>query len=206
MEATTLLPDPDLNKYWRWHWAVWMIVLCVPQFILALGLPWPAGIVLGISCVVFILIFILVRIYLPLYYDSLTYTLEDDLVVGTRGVFWKKRVTVPFRKITNIDISQGPVQRMFGLGSIHLQTAGAAGPQGAVAELRIEGMKDFEDVKDRILALLRAWHTQGTAIPPRDAASGTGSESPRSGSPATGIDGDAVLEELRAIRRLLERE
>jgi len=190
-----LRPDSDLMKYWRWHWAVWSIVSCVPFLILALGLPSPANWILGGICALFVTISLLTRAYLPLYFDTLTYTIEEDLVMGTRGVFFKKRVTVPFRKITNIDISQGPVQRMFGLGSIHVQTAGAAGAQAVVAELRIEGMKEFDELRDEILRLLRAFYKQ----PAADASSTT----------ATAADSasmTAVVDELRAIRTLLEKQ
>jgi membrane protein YdbS with pleckstrin-like domain len=201
-----LRPEADLLKYWRWHWAVWMIIICVPLLILALGLAYPASLVLGIACGVATLIFILIRVYLPLYYDTLTYTIEEDLVVGTRGVFWKKRVTVPFRKITNIDISQGPVQRLFGLGTIHVQTAGAAGAQAAVAELRIEGMKNFDALRDEILRLLRAFYNQRGPAPADTAhadASVPAADSPQ-GTETAGWQ-KTVVDELRAIRSLLEK-
>ncbi|MCB2204513.1 PH domain-containing protein [bacterium] len=193
----TLRPDPDLRKYWRWHWAVWMIIMLVPLFILALGLPWPGYLISGIAFVVMLFIFILIRIYIHLYFDTLSYTIEDDLVMGTRGVFWKKRVTVPFRKITNIDISQGPVQRMFNLGTIHVQTAGAAGAQGAVAELLIVGMKEFDALRDEILALLRAFYRQSTPVSAEEPAV----------PPAASSDASTaqLLEEVRAIRSLLEK-
>ncbi|MDT8322828.1 MAG: PH domain-containing protein [Bacteroidota bacterium] len=199
----TLRPETDLLKYWRWHWAVWMIIVCVPLLILALGLAYPANLVLGISFAVAVLIFILIRIYLPLYYDTLTYTIEDDLVMGTRGVFWKKRVTVPFRKITNIDISQGPVQRLFDLGTIHVQTAGAAGAQAAVAELRIEGMKDFDALRDEILQLLRAFYHQRGPVP-ADAAQAD-AVTPADAAATDTAGWQAMLDELRAIRSLLEQ-
>ena len=198
---TSLRPDSALLKYWRWHWAVWTIIVCVPQFILALGLPNPGSLILGISCGICVLIAIALRLYIPLYFDTLTYTIENDLVVGTRGVLWKKRVTVPFRKITNIDISQGPVQRMFDLGTIHVQTAGTAGPQGAMAELRIEGMKQFDALRDEILQLLRSFF--------QTPASGSVSPAPEAqpaGPGTPGADMQAVVEELRAIRALLEKQ
>ena len=206
MEPTTLLPDPDLNRYWRWHWAVWAIIICVPQLILALGLTYPAYLIIGISFGVSVVVFILIRLYLPQYYKSLTYMLEDDVVVGTRGVFWKKRVTVPLRRVTNIDTTQGPVQRMFGLGTIHLQTAGAGGAQGAVAELRVEGMKEFESVKDHILTLLRAYHDRRAGSTGDTAASGAAAGSASDNAAASAGDtAQAMLEELRSIRRQLER-
>ncbi len=200
----TLRPETDLLKYWRWHWAVWTIILCVPQFILALGLPYPGSLILGISCAVCVLIAIALRVYIPLYFDTLTYTIEDDLVMGTRGVLWKKRVTVPFRKITNIDVSQGPVQRLFDLGTIHVQTAGTAGPQGATAELRIEGMKQFDELRDEILQLLRGFFQTSATSPAAaapDARSAAGSVPDHRGA-----DMQAVVEELRAIRALLEKQ
>jgi uncharacterized membrane protein YdbT with pleckstrin-like domain len=171
-----------------------MIALCVPLLILALGLPNPARLIFGISFAVTVALFLFLRYYLSLYFDTLSYTIEDDLVVGTRGVFWKKHVTVPFPKITNIDTSQGPVQRMFGFGTIHVQTAGSAGAQGAVAELRIEGMKNFGEVKDDILQLLRSY------------TSGKVSEQAvhTSQTPAAATMED-MLHELRAIREALER-
>jgi membrane protein YdbS with pleckstrin-like domain len=191
-----LRPESDLMKYWRWHWAVWTIVSCVPFLILALGLPSPANWILGGICALFVIISLLTRAYLPLYFDTLTYTIEEDLVMGTRGVFFKKRVTVPFRKITNIDISQGPVQRLFGLGTIHVQTAGAAGAQAVVAELRIEGMKNFDALRDEILRLLRAFYRQPSVDAPSAA------DVPA----ADAVSMTAVVDELRAIRTLLEKQ
>lgn len=196
MEAPALIPHPDLKKYWRWHWAVWMIIICVPLLILALGLPYPGNLILGICFALLFALFVFVRLYLSWYYDSLSYTIENDLVVGKRGVFWKKNVTVPFAKITNIDTSQGPVQRMFGLGTVHVQTAGASGAQGAVAELRIEGMQNFGEVKDDILKLLRA-HAAGQLRP---TAAAPATEAPPAGDDTM----RAMLDELRAIRKALE--
>lgn len=67
------------------------------------------------------------------------------------GVFWKKRVNVPYTKVTNVDVTQGPLQRKYGIGIVHVQTAGAGGAQGGQAELRMVGIRDFDNVKDLIM-------------------------------------------------------
>ena len=54
-------------------------------------------------------------------------------------------------------MSQGPLQRKFGLGTIHVQTAGAGGAQGAQAELRMIGIKDFEGLKNIIMEGVRGF-------------------------------------------------
>jgi len=88
-------------------------------------------IVFGPLLLLWLLVMLLIRVWwIPLYYDSISYAIEDDAVRGQSGVFWKRYVTVPFVKITNINITQGPLQRVYDIGTIHIQTAGAGGNQG----------------------------------------------------------------------------
>jgi hypothetical protein len=46
---------------------------------------------------------------------------------------------------------QGPLQRLFNIGTIHVQTAGAAGKQGEKAELKLAGIRDLEKVREVII-------------------------------------------------------
>lgn len=41
-----------------------------------------------------------------------------------RGVFFKHRISIPSSRIQHVDVSQGPLQRQFGLGKITIHTAG----------------------------------------------------------------------------------
>ena len=58
----------------------------------------------------------------------------------------------PYR-ITNVDAAQGPVQRLVGAGQDGIHTAGYAGQMGG--ELTIDGVADFEAIKDQILEKVR---------------------------------------------------
>ncbi len=41
-----------------------------------------------------------------------------------RGVFWRHQITVPVSRIQHADVSQGPLQRQYGLAKLTLHTAG----------------------------------------------------------------------------------
>lgn len=41
-----------------------------------------------------------------------------------RGVFWRREISVPRSRVQHIDVSQGPIERRFGLGSLSIYTAG----------------------------------------------------------------------------------
>ncbi|MBT4482192.1 MAG: PH domain-containing protein [Candidatus Latescibacteria bacterium] len=174
---------------------VWSIVLfiglafCIP-FLLFVP-DFVGKLIFGIILTIFLLIMALIALWIPAFFKTLEYCIESEAVKLNRGVFWKKRITVPFNKITNVDVSQGPLQRMFGLGTIHVQTAGAGGAQGAQAELRMTGVKDFDGLKDVIMGGVRGFSSLQFEKTTADTS-----------DPDILIN---ILEELRAIRRVLDK-
>ncbi|CCQ33462.1 membrane-flanked domain protein [Halorhabdus tiamatea SARL4B] len=124
------------------------------------------------------------------YARSVGFRLTDDEIESRGGVWWHSQSTVPYSRITNAETKQGPITRRFGVGSVAIQTAG----QGAqsTAELTIQGVADYEDLREQILESVR----EG------------GDEYERTGEPTTGRPDeatlDALLEEVRAIRQQLE--
>lgn len=83
------------------------------------------------------------------FYNTLSYKITKDDVVWKGGVFFRKTSIVPYAKITNIDITQGPIERLFGISTIRLQTAGYSGPQ-ANAEIKLAGIENPEEPKKLI--------------------------------------------------------
>ena len=90
-------------------------------------------------------------IWVPAAYRAIEYYIQQDSVKMKGGVFWRKHVTIPNRKITNIDITQGPFERFLKIGTIHVQTAGAGGQQGQKAELKISGVREMGTIRDAII-------------------------------------------------------
>ena len=129
------------------------------------------------------------------YYRTILFELKDDEVTWRRGVWFRRTGIVPYDRITNIDIYQGPLMRYFGFSCIKLQTAGYSAQ--ARSEITLEGITEAEALRETIRSLIR------------------GSRQSPGASDATGTPGrfsfparrdDAILEELRAIRILLEKK
>jgi membrane protein YdbS with pleckstrin-like domain len=151
METLMIKPNPNLKKVWFIGWIVLFVILAVGDYLLITLLrEAEPRLILGIMISVLLGIWLLVLPYLPVFFNSLEYRIESDSISGKKGVFWRKTSTVPYHKITNIDVTQGPLQRMFDIGNIHCQTAGAGGPQGAKAELVLRGIFNPEETKNTI--------------------------------------------------------
>jgi uncharacterized protein len=43
-----------------------------------------------------------------------------------KGVIWRHRIIVPMSRVQHADVTQGPIQRMFGLGTLVVHTAGTS--------------------------------------------------------------------------------
>jgi membrane protein YdbS with pleckstrin-like domain len=133
-------------------------------------------------------------IWTRLYYDSMWYELHDDEMRWKRGVIFRRTGIVPYNRITNIDIRQGPVMRAFDISTLSIQTAGYSGK--AQAEIRIEAIVHAEELRELIRTMVR--------VSSGGDGTGTGGAVPaRVIAPA---DLQQVLDEMRAIRALLEKK
>jgi len=101
--------------------------------------------------IVWLISLIIALIWVPAAYRAIEYYIQQDSVKMKGGVFWRKHVTIPNRKITNVDITQGPFERFLKIGTIHVQTAGAGGQQGQKAELKISGVREMGTIRDAII-------------------------------------------------------
>lgn len=63
------------------------------------------------------------------------YILRERDVIYRRGWLWRQEIIIPFNRIQHIDVQQGPIERMFDLGSLSIYTAGGSG-----SDLRIPGL------------------------------------------------------------------
>ena len=65
-------------------------------------------------------------------YEKRWYVLTDRSLRVREGVFRVREMTVTFANIQNITIDQGPIQRLFGIADLKVDTAGGGGGAGAV--------------------------------------------------------------------------
>lgn len=98
-----------------------------------------------------------VAYWIPRYYASISYSLSEDRIVFQGGLWWKRKSFIPYNRITNIDVFQGPLSRSFGIGKVSIQTAGYSGQSSGgrrFSEISILGVKDFEEIKDAIMTIV----------------------------------------------------
>ncbi len=152
---------------------------------------WVSGIAVGILAAV--LIFVLV--WVVLYYKSVTYHLNQTEMTWKRGVWFRKTGIVPYNRITNVDIVQGPIMRLFGISNLKIQTAGYSGSNNS-SEIALEGIEDPEPLRALIMDYVR-----GSA--PSGAATGV-SETVTPAAKDANIA--ALIADVAAIRKLLEEE
>ena len=142
-------------------------------------------------------------IWIPFYFRTVEYSVKAESgetmpeVYVKKGLFTITRKHVPFRTITNISSRAGVFDRMFGIGSVHIETAGYSGSKSAGPEEKLEGIVFYEEVRDFILNELRRFkypYVTGTeVVHPED------EPVPR----MEGLD-DEILITLREIRDILK--
>ncbi len=107
-------------------------------------------IIVLIFCSLLLIGLVWVLLYIPAFFKTLEYRVTGEGVNLKKGVFWKINTIVPYTKITNIDVTQGPLERAFGISKIHVQTAGASGQQNTKAELVMSGISDPTAISELI--------------------------------------------------------
>ena len=190
--------DPNLKKLYQVYLGIvlfggflwWMIPIVIA---VVLFFPLWIGAVAAVSLIGPLIIAAAIALFwIPKFHSSIKYVLEDDKITVTKGVWWKTKSFVPYNRITNINIYQGPISRYFGMGKLSIQTAGFSGTTSSgvkVAEAEIFGIKNFEEIKDTIINFVRG------LIPVAVEAEA---------KPSKGVDLQ-ILEELRKIRKALEK-
>lgn len=139
---------------------------------------------------------------LPAYfrYHTMRYRFTAEGISMRWGILFRREVIVNYARIQDIHLRSNVVERWLGLAKVLIQTASGS----SSAEMVIEGVREFEVVRDFLYARMR-----GVKEPVSHAAAS------RMAASATGqIDADTARElatalretanELREVRKLLE--
>lgn len=79
------------------------------------------------------------------YFRSITYTLSEDEEIHKReGIFSLSHDVIPFRNITNMSIDRSVRERMLGLSTMRIQTAGTPYVEMVMKAL---GRNDAEEIE-----------------------------------------------------------
>jgi putative membrane protein len=84
-------------------------------------------------------------------YHTMRYKFSDDGISMSWGILFRRQILVNYARIQDIHLRSNVVERWLGLARILVQTA--SGSQSA--EMTIEGIKDFEALRDFLYQRMR---------------------------------------------------
>lgn len=81
------------------------------------------------------------------------YALREHDIAFRTGLIWRKTTILPFDRVQHAEVTQGPLQRRFGVSTLKFFTAG-----GSSVDLKIEGLLADEAERLRAAVLARSDH------------------------------------------------
>ena len=194
--STPFKPAPALVNWFIVDFTLIVIfILACTAFPVLLSMPDALFTVFFLCCLVVVFGFFVY--WVKLYYQSMWYELHDDEMRWKRGVWFRTTGIVPYNRITNLDLKQGPVMRWLKISTLSIQTAGYSGQ--AVPEIRIEAIEHAEELRELVRSLVR----QSSSGISND---GTGTTAPVQSSTGSMSTNLLMLDELKKIRSLLEQK
>ncbi len=85
-----------------------------------------------------------------LHHRHASYTVNPDGIEIRNGVVWRKAINVPRSRVQHTDVSQGPLERRYGLGTLGIYTAGTD-----YAKVSLDGLahETALEIRDHLLPL-----------------------------------------------------
>ncbi len=132
-----------------------------------------------------------VDVAIHLRYDTMWYVMTDRSLRCRRGIWVILEHTITFENVQNVYVQRGPVQQLFGISTIVVETAGAAEGEGenqfaAGNKAIMEGIDNPEEIRRLIMERVQ-----------RSKLAGLGDEGPS--APASGAWNAEHLSVLRQI-------
>ena len=142
-------------------------------------------------------------VIVPLYfrYHTMRYRFTDEGVSMRWGILFRKEINLTFARIQDIHLTSNFVERWLGLARIQIQTASGS----AKAEMTIEGVPQFEGLRDFLYARMRG-AKGGARVLALKTSDGGRSDGGLGGATADELAGvlREAAAELRALRRSIE--
>lgn len=117
-------------------------------------------------------------------YRTMRFRFDAEGVWRSQGLLWRREVNVTYRRIQDIQLTNGIIQRWLGLATVSIQTAAGS----STPEITIEGVLEAEALRDFLYTKMRGAKGGVTAA-----------------ATATASDGDEALSLLTEIRDALRR-
>lgn len=145
-------PSVQLKRLYVISISAILVVLFLPVSLIIFVAPSVVALIIGVP---FLFVFLFLFYWVPKFYKTIQYKLSDSEMTWRRGVWFRNTGIVPYNRITNVDIAQGPVSRMLGIAALKIQTAGYSAPNTRSSEIKIEGVENSEEMRETIMSFVR---------------------------------------------------
>jgi membrane protein YdbS with pleckstrin-like domain len=171
-------PSPRFLAYLKlWFWIALLVIdglLTTSWITILIVEPVVGAALFPVYVVVAFVPDIFVYLALQLRYDSTWYVMTDRSLRIRRGIWIIREATITHENVQNVRITQGPIQRRYGIATVIVETAGGGsmGPHGKSAGAHVgilEGLDNAHEVRDQIMARVRASRSAGLGDDRRDA-------------------------------------
>jgi membrane protein YdbS with pleckstrin-like domain len=138
--------DSAIIGVWRWQAAIATTLVAIPTLAIGPSIPflWPLA-----PALVIVGGLLLAWRWPALAYRYLRFGVDDTGIAIESGVIWRSRVALPRVRIQHTDVSQGPLERRYGIGTLKMYTAGSRHTKIELPGLRHE---DAIALRDALLA------------------------------------------------------
>lgn len=120
-------------------------------------------------------------------YETLKYRFDADGILMSWGILFRREINLTYRRIQDIHVTRGILQRWLGLANVSIQTASGS----SMPEMTIEGILDYEGLRDFLYAKMRGAKGEAEHAPAAISGAGHG---------ALVASDDEALALLREIR------
>lgn len=195
-------PSPGFLRYLKlWFWLalvaidIWFLAAWIASFFVS---RWLGIALTPVFLAVAVLPEVLAYVAIHLRYDSTWYVLSGRSLRIRRGIWTIHETTITFENVQDVNIKQGPVQRVFGISDVVVETAGGGGNSTGEGESfsshtgLIEGVDNTARIRDLIMARVRQSRSAGLGDEAREHH-----EASRSAAPGWTAEHVAVLREIR---------
>jgi uncharacterized membrane protein YdbT with pleckstrin-like domain len=130
-----------------------------------------------------------------LWIKNLTYFIEEERITIYKGILTKVQQNIPYRAITDFILHRSLYDRFLNIGAIRIQTAGQSKTVTGY-EGQLSGLAQWEDLHQQLRGKIKNLHPFADATAVAEKAAPVSTDN-RLGE---------ILEELKAIRKVLEKQ
>ena len=154
MERNYIRAEKTAEKCMRISCTLWLVFIMAAATLIVL---WPLeaptfGVVILAVCWLLALLYIIAAPHVR--YERYRYCIDEEAIRVRSGLFWVSESIVPIERLHKLEVSQGPVDRRFGLANVQVTTAGG---DVSIQFLTIEKAEEIaETLKKKINTLAAA--------------------------------------------------